>query len=302
MSNFPPCPICKLNTWKLVYSGSIRDGVYGKWKESEVRRCEGCGVDRLSEDACLQHSEYEGEEYRAHLAQDHNSEKHFSTHDELAKFTLDSLWPRSLRGLTVADVGCGGGALLDHISGLAQNLVAIEPSIAWADSLKQRGYEWEPSTEIAAKNWNGKVDIVLCTQVIEHVEDPRAFLENISKLMTPKGMAIISTPNRKDILMELMPHDFPKFFYRSQHRWAFDGKSLSRCASLAGLNVVEVKHVHRYGLANTMNWYKHNQPMGRQTINPLGDSIDAHWKAWLESSGQSDNLYLILTKKSSEKK
>jgi 2-polyprenyl-3-methyl-5-hydroxy-6-metoxy-1,4-benzoquinol methylase len=296
MHNFPPCPICGVTSWKLAYSGSIRDGIHGKWKESEVRRCDGCGVDRLSEDVCLQHAEYESMEYRAHLAQDHNSENHFLTHDELAKFTLDTLWPRSLRGLTVADVGCGGGALLDHLSGLAQKLIAIEPSVAWADSLKERGYEWESSTASAAKNWQGKVDIVLSTQVIEHVEDPRAFLEEISKLLTPEGVAVISTPNRKDVLMELMPDEFPKFFYRSQHRWAFDEKSLSKCASLAGLNVVEVKHIHRYGLANAMNWYRHTKPMGRQSINPLDDTIDAHWKAWIESAGKSDNLYLILSR------
>lgn len=296
MHNFPPCPICGVNSWKLAYSGSIRDGIHGKCKESEVRRCDGCGVDRLSEDVCLQHGEYESKEYRAHLAQDHNSENHFSTHDELAKFTLDTLWPRSLRGITVADVGCGGGALLDHLSGLAQKLIAIEPSMAWADSLKERGYEWEPSASAAAKNWHDKVDIILSTQVIEHVEDPRAFLEEISKLLTPDGVAVISTPNRKDILMELMPDEFPKFFYRSQHRWAFDEKSLSKCASLAGLNVVEVKHIHRYGLANAMNWYRYTKPMGRQSINPLDDAIDAHWKAWLESTGKSDNLYLILSR------
>jgi 2-polyprenyl-3-methyl-5-hydroxy-6-metoxy-1,4-benzoquinol methylase len=296
MHNFPPCPICGVNSWKLAYSGSIRDGIHGKWKESEVRRCDGCGVDRLSEDDCLQYAEYESKEYRAHLDQDHNSENHFSAHDELAKFTIDTLWPRSLRGLTLADVGCGGGVLLDHFSGLAKKLIAIEPSIAWADSLMERGYHWEPSTSAAAKNWHGKVDIVLSTQVIEHVEDPRTFLENISKLLTPEGVAVISTPNSKDILMELIPDEFPKFFYRSQHRWAFDVKSLSKCALLAGLNVVEVKHIHRYGLANAMNWYKYGKPMGRQPIKLLGSAIDMHWKAWLESTGQSDNLYLILAR------
>jgi 2-polyprenyl-3-methyl-5-hydroxy-6-metoxy-1,4-benzoquinol methylase len=296
MQNFPMCPICYANSWKLVYSGPIRDGVHGKWKKSIVCRCDSCGVDRLSEDACLQHTEYESKEYREHLAQDHNSENHFSTHDELAKFTLDTLWPRSLRGLTVADVGCAGGALLDHLSGVAKKLIAIEPSVAWADSLKARGYEWEPSAAFAAKNWSGKVDVVLSTQVIEHVEDPKVFLEDISKLLAPEGVVVISTPNRKDILMELMKNEFPKFFYRTQHRWAFDDKSLSQCAFLAGLNVVDVKHVHRYGLANAMNWYRFSKPMGRTPIKPLGSAIDMHWKSWLESTGRSDNLYLILSR------
>ena len=294
MHKFPPCPVCRANSWELVYSGPIRDGVYGNWKESEICRCSDCKVDRLSETDCLQLTDYESDEYRSHLGQNHNLDNHFLTHDGMARFTLDAIWPKSFRGLTVADVGCGGGALLDHLSGLAGKLIAIEPSIAWANSLKARGYEWESSTANATKNWQGMVDIVLSSQVIEHVEDPKAFLEDIAKLLTPEGIAIISTPNRNDILMKLMPQEFPRFFYRTQHRWMFDEESLTKCASLAGFSLIEVKHVHRYGLANTMNWLRHSRPMGHQTLNPLNEAINTQWKLWLESTGHADNLSLIL--------
>jgi SAM-dependent methyltransferase len=251
----------------------------------------------MAEHACLSHSAYVSEDYRSHLGQSHDTEKHFSTHDELAKFTLETLWPFSLRGKTVADVGCGGGALLDHISGLAATMLAIEPALPWAQSLIQRGYKWYPTAIEASSDFSGKVDLVLSTQVIEHVENPREFLADIGKLLTNDGIAVISTPNRSDVLMELLPDLFPSFFYRSQHRWAFDAASLTTCATLALLSVVEIRHIHRYGLANAMYWLKEGRPHGRNAMVPLDSSIDRHWQAWLESAGKSDNLYIIMSRK-----
>lgn len=293
MNDFPPCAVCGHDAWTPVHRGRVRDGIFGAWREAEVRRCGHCGVDRLAEGACLDSAAYRSEEYRARLAQDHDPAHHYATHDELARFTLETLWPRSLRGKTVADVGCGGGALLDHLRGVAGTLLAIEPAVPWSASLQERGYRWYPGSTEAAAEWGGKVDVVLSTQVIEHVDDPHGFLAGIAALLAPGGVAVVSTPNRRDVLMELLPDTFPPFFYRVQHRWAFDAASLGHAATRAGLQVDELRHVHRYGLANTMHWLKEGRPRGRTPMAPLDGTIDRHWQAWLESTGRADNLYLI---------
>jgi 2-polyprenyl-3-methyl-5-hydroxy-6-metoxy-1,4-benzoquinol methylase len=296
--DFPPCAVCESLNWIVVHSGPIRDGAFGAWRDTTVCRCSGCGVDRVAESACLQYDSYQTVEYRENLKQDHEAANHNAAHDELARFTLDALWPTSMRGKIVADVGCGGGALLDHVRGLASCIVAIDPSLPFSDSLKARGYAWYPDIRSATCDFAGKVDIVLSTQVIEHVDNPHAFLADIVEILKPDGIAVVSTPNRCDVLMEMLPDSFPAFFYRTQHRWAFDAASLSRCAQRAGLVVSEVKHVHRYGIANTMNWLKEGKPRGRAAMAPLDDAIDKHWQAWLEANGRADNLYVVLKRAS----
>jgi 2-polyprenyl-3-methyl-5-hydroxy-6-metoxy-1,4-benzoquinol methylase len=292
IDDFPSCVICGAHDWHTVHSGPIRDGTHGKTREARVARCAGCGVDRLAESVCLQASSYASAEYRDKLLQGHDVQRHYAEHDELARFTLDALWPLSLRGKVVADVGCGGGVLLDHVRGVAARIVAIDPSELFAPSLKERGYAWFPGAGAAAVEYAGKVDIAFSTQVIEHVDDPRAFLSDIARLLSPDGMALISTPNRADILMELLPETFPAFFYRTQHRWAFEAKSLRHCAERAGLEVNEMRHVHRYGMSNTLHWLRDGRPRGRTRMPPIDDALDKHWQAWLESNGRADNLYM----------
>src|SRR5688572_20167536 len=102
VKEFPPCVICGADDWRLVHAGAVRDGAFGSHRRAEVRRCGGCAVDRLAESACLQPEAYESTEYRSRLGQDHDIQKHYSTHDALARFTLEALSTMSLRGKTIA--------------------------------------------------------------------------------------------------------------------------------------------------------------------------------------------------------
>lgn len=291
---FPPCAACGADAWRLVYCGPVRDGKFGVSRPSRVAECGGCGVERLDEADCLKAADYATDAYRDSLGQDHDPARFFVQHDELARFTLEAIWPMSLRGRTVADIGCGGGSLLDHLRGLPALCLAVDPDVGFAASLAARGYEWHSSCEAAAVAWAGKVDVAFCVQVIEHVERPREFLASLRALLAPGGILILSSPNRKDILFDLLPDQFPAFFYRTQHRWAFDADSLGACARAAGFAIDAVRHMHRYGMANAILWLRDRLPKGRAGLWPLDATMDAHWKAWLESVGRSDNVYMVL--------
>jgi 2-polyprenyl-3-methyl-5-hydroxy-6-metoxy-1,4-benzoquinol methylase len=291
--NFPACAACGAYDWTVVYKGPVRDGSFGRERDAVIARCGDCGVDRLDESLCLNLRDYELPTYRDKLKQSHEAEKHQREHDELARFTLETIWPMSLRGSTVADFGCGGGVLLDHLRGVAGALIAIEPNSLFGTSLMERGYDWYRSGAAATEAYPEGVDLLFSTQVIEHVDEPYGFMKEAYALLKPGGRAIISTPNREDILMEMLPNEFPRFFYRTQHRWSFHAASLKACAERAGLVVLETRHVHRYGIANAMHWLKDKQPRGRAAFSPFDDQIDKLWRNWLEATGRSDNLYLI---------
>lgn len=124
--------------------------------------------------------------------------------------------------------------------------------------------------------------------------NPRAFLEEIRPLISSSGSLLISTPNRDDILMELLPEDFPAFFYRVVHRWYFDAKSLADCARRAGYSVAQTRHVHRYGLSNALAWLRDRRPTGRARLAGIEPLADGLWRDYLEATGHSDCLYMLL--------
>lgn len=297
---FGACEICGGRGWSPIYRGEVRDGVFGRARPgTAVARCDGCDAHRLEEVACPDESFYETEDYRRKLQEELSAAGHYAVTDELQVFTQQVLWPRSLRGQTVADIGSAGGSFLDGISGAAARCVAVEPCTIYHKVLRERGYEVFSYARDAQRAYAGKVDLAVSIQVIEHVRNPRVFLEEIRPLLVPSGRLVISTPNRDDILMKLLPENFPAFFHRVVHRWYFDAASLATCARLAGFEVLETRYVHRYGMANALAWLRDRRPTGRTRMDAISPLADQLWSSYLSQTGQSDCLYVVLAPASS---
>ena len=290
------CEICGNLSWESVYNGDIRDGHYGLIREnSTVFQCIDCGVQRLLESDCIPPEYYDTGEYREKLNQSLSLDSEIEGHELLNRFTFESILPLSVRNKHVLDVGCGSGHLLDALSGASKNQVGIEPCSPYLASIIEKGYEaYSSIQECSNKGREKYFDFGFSIQVIEHVLNPRLFLEDIRLLLKPGADLLISTPNRDDILMSLMPDDFPSFFYRTQHRWYFDANSLEFCAKSAGFEIVEMKYIHRYGMSNTLHWLRDKLPTGVEKIQGINALADNFWKGYLESTHQSDNLYIHL--------
>lgn len=296
MAFFPACAACGVDNWQAHWSGPVRDGAFGRLtRATEVARCGGCGVLRLAEDVCKDESFYQTSDYREFLKETPTAEGFFAEHDPLQMERLRVTAPHLLRAKAVADVGCAGGAFLDHVKGLVRLGVAIEPARIYHASLRERGYAVYPDLAAAAVEQTGRMDYVFSFSVIEHVAAPLDFVRDMFRLLAPAGRMVISTPNRDDILMQLLPDAYPRFFYRSVHRWYFDRDSLAGCARRAGLEVEAVRCVHRFGLDNAMLWLRDRKPPGRSTLAALDDAgLDHGWRHHLERKFIGDYLYAML--------
>ncbi len=248
----------------------------------------------MEEEACPPDSFYQTEEYRTKLQAGIDTQDYLREHDDLQFHTLKAIWPQSLRDLIIADIGAAGGSLLDCFKGIAAKMIAIEPYDLYRDALFERGYEVYPYAK-EAQNWQRKIDFAFSIQVIEHIKNPILFLSEIRELLTSEGRLVISTPNRNDILFSLLPDLFPSFFYRTVHRWYFDESTLTLCAQKAGFKVDKVNFVHRYGMSNTLKWLSNRKTGGHNPLPNIDTTADSFWKSYLERSGHSDCLYMILS-------
>lgn len=103
--------------------------------------------------------------------------------------------------LEVLDVGCGGGLIATALAKQGFNVTAIDAlqsniDIA-IDYAKKNDIKvnYLKST-IEELDSEKQYDVVICLEVIEHVENTRQFILNLVKRIKPKGIAIISTINR----------------------------------------------------------------------------------------------------------
>lgn len=135
--------------------------------------------------------------------------------------------------LKIVDIGCGGGLISVPLSKLGAKVTAIDASLENIETakfyVKDLGLKINFLCE-AAEAHQGKYDVILCLEIIEHVSSSEFFIESIKKLLKPGGMIIISTINRTpqaylsaiigaEYILNWVPrgtHEFNKFLKPSE--------------------------------------------------------------------------------------
>lgn len=119
-----------------------------------------------------------------------------------AHFGRDVRANTALAGLKVLDIGCGGGLLCEPIARQGATTIGIDPSektirIAKAHA-RSTGAEvtYEATTVEAMVEAGRRFDVVIATEVVEHVNDVEAFVAGCATLVAPGGLFIASTINR----------------------------------------------------------------------------------------------------------
>ena len=106
-------------------------------------------------------------------------------------------------GLTLLDVGCGGGLIAEPMRRLGFAVTAIDASSENIGTARVHaeqqgldiGYRAATVEQLEAEG-AGPFDVVLTMEVIEHVADPQAFVRACARLVKPGGMMVVATLNR----------------------------------------------------------------------------------------------------------
>jgi len=128
---------------------------------------------------------------------------------------VDKLLPKQDSTLRVLEAGCGSMAHLafdarrTHITG-----IDISEKQLQSNRLINERIAGDIQTYIIK---NSYFDVIVCWNVLEHIEHPERALQNLISATNPGGILIVAAPNLfslKGLVTKLTPHWFHVLFYR----------------------------------------------------------------------------------------
>lgn len=119
-----------------------------------------------------------------------------------AEFGRDAADPKALTGLTLLDVGCGGGLLCEPLARMGATVTGIDPGAEGVEAARLHAasvdlkIDYRAQTAEELRGSGATFDAVMAMEVIEHVNDPRSFIATCAELIAPEGLFFGATINR----------------------------------------------------------------------------------------------------------
>ena len=118
------------------------------------------------------------------------------------KDTLNDLEALVPAGAKVADLGCGLGAVMEHLRDKRKcECTGYDFSEQAIQVVQSKGFSGKIADlrNFVANGDSGQFDVVVTTHTIEHLHDDHALIKGAKSLCKPGGKVIIATPWREEI-------------------------------------------------------------------------------------------------------
>ncbi|MFG1332598.1 bifunctional 2-polyprenyl-6-hydroxyphenol methylase/3-demethylubiquinol 3-O-methyltransferase UbiG [Xanthobacter autotrophicus] len=143
-------------------------------------------------------------------------------------FSRDARALRPLKGLSILDIGCGGGLLSEPLARMGGQVRGIDPAPGNVDIARAHAaasgltvdYEAVTAEELASRG--DRFDVVVALEVVEHVADVSLFVRTAGQLVADGGVLVLSTLNRtaKSFALAIVGAEYVlRWLPPGTHRW-----------------------------------------------------------------------------------
>jgi len=178
----------------------------------------------------------------------------FIREQALARFGRDRRSLKPFEGLSLLDIGCGGGLLSEPMARLGFAVTGADASARNIGTAKahaaQLGVEvdYREATAEELAQEGQAFDLVLNMEVVEHVADVKAYLAACSRLVKPGGLMIVATINKtfKSLLLAKVAAEYVLgWMPRGTHDWNrfLAPEEVRKSLEEAGLTILKTQGV-----------------------------------------------------------
>lgn len=209
-----------------------------------------------------------------------------------------------LKKIDMLDVGCGDGWQLDLYKQLAPNRINTfgveirEEACKVAESYGHKTY----CGLFESLDFKGQqFDLINLSQVIEHVADPKEFMQHIFKVLKPGGILALETPNTNSLDAKLFRARFWGAYHFPRHWTLYNPSSIKQLGQSTGFELRELNFtpspVHWVWTINSYLLTKGNfcKKIAKTIFTPLGVFHGSVRTFILLSSFTLVDLFLKLT-------
>lgn len=200
------------------------------------------------------------------------------------------------------EVGAGFGTFCQEVNdfGLFKRVIAVEPTPDLAKACKTRGIETidQPveRTKLAVA-----VDVVVSFEVIEHLYDPKVFIQYCRDVIKPGGLIVLTCPNVKGFDILLLQDKSNSVDI--EHLNYFHPKSLSGLLESCGFNVLEVFTPGKLDAELVRKKVQAGEfdisgmPFLKRILIEEWDRLGGNFQSFLADNGLSSHMWIVAQKK-----
>lgn len=199
---------------------------------------------------------------------------------------LTGILQRQPAGLTVLDVGCGGGLLSERFAALGCQVTGLDRAAAGLVAARAHAeasglrIDYQQGSAEQLPFADQQFDIVCCCDVLEHVDDVDAVLAEIARVLKPGGVFFFDTINRtlrSKLLAIKLAQDWPltRLMPADVHVWHqfIRPQELQQGLARHGLGQVVMAGLSPVGNPLRPLWGLLLHKLGRLSFAGLGERI-----------------------------
>ena len=138
------------------------------------------------------------------------------------------------------DIGCGGGEWLQAARRAGWQAQGLEVSAPVVDYLRGQGFEIFHGFLEDAVYPNAHFDMILAIEILEHVPDAQAILNEVARILRPGGVLWATTPHGHGISARLLKKDW-SVITPPEHLQLFVKRGMQKMLHNAGFSQTRVQ-------------------------------------------------------------